>query len=161
MRYALLSVAVLLAGCAGSSEPADRGDLDVVEAEDTARTVRRVENMLRGQVAGVRVEQRPNGQLAIRIRGASNAGLVGSTSDPLFVIDGLPIELGADGALDGLNPRDIASIRVLKNASDTAMYGSRGANGVVLITTVRPPSRADSAPSDSTRRGPGGGGPGR
>ena len=142
MRYALLCLAVLATGCGtgGGSARSDR-DLDAVDAEDTSRAVRRVEDMLRGQVAGVRVEQGPNGQLAIRIRGAYASGPVGTTSDPLFVVDGLPIEFGVGGALDGLNPRDVASIRVLKNASDTALYGSRGANGVVLITTVRPPPR--------------------
>ena len=142
MRYLLLCFAVVATGCGtgGGSARSDR-DPDAVDAEDTSRAVRRVEDMLRGQIAGVHVQQGPNGQLAIRIRGSNTSGLVGTTSDPLFVIDGLPIELGVGGALDGLNPRDIESIRVLKNASDTALYGSRGANGVVLITTVRPPPR--------------------
>ena len=139
----LVLLAVLLGGCyssGGASAP--HRDLDTVTAKDMdGRHIRRVEEMLRGQIAGVRVQQGPNGQLAIRIRGSNTSGLVGTTSDPLFVVDGLPIELGAGGALDGLNPRDVESIRVLKNASDTALYGSRGANGVVLITTVRPPPR--------------------
>ena len=139
-----LCLFALAAGCgtAGAAASRDR-DPDTVDADDTSRAIRRVEDMLRGQVAGVSVQQGPNGQLAIRIRGSNNGGLVGTTNDPLFVVDGLPIELGAGGALDGLNPRDVESIRVLKNASDTAMYGSRGANGVVLITTVRPPPRSD------------------
>ena len=54
------------------------------------------------------------------------------------MIDGIAVPLGVGGALQGINPRDVASIRVLKNASETAMYGSRGANGVIVITTVRP-----------------------
>ena len=99
--------------------------------------------MLRGQIAGVEVRQGPNG-LVVRVR---QAGGFLTTTEPLFVIDGLPIAPGADGALDGINPRDVASIQVLKNVSDTALYGARGANGVVLITTVRPPL----PPADSTR----------
>lgn len=135
-------VVALASGCGSAGAPADRDrDPNTVDPDDTSRAVRRVEDMLRGQVAGVRVEQGPNGTLAIRIRGSNSSGLVGTTNDPLFVIDGLPIELGAGGALDGLNPRDVESITVLKNASETALYGSRGANGVVLITTVRPPPR--------------------
>ena len=140
---ALLAAALVAgAGCGSAGAAAGRDhDPDTVDADDTSRSARRVEEMLRGQVAGVSVQQGPDGRLAIRIRGSQNSGLVGTTNDPLFVIDGLPIELGAGGALDGLNPRDIQSIRVLKNAADTALYGARGANGVVLITTVRPPPR--------------------
>ena len=139
-----LCLLAVVSGCGSSNVPTERDrDLDTVDADDTSRAIRRVEDMLRGQVAGVTVQQGVNGQLAIRIRGAGRGGgLVATTADPLFVVDGLPIELGAGGALDGINPRDVESIRVLKNASDTAMYGSRGANGVVLITTVRPPPRA-------------------
>jgi TonB-dependent SusC/RagA subfamily outer membrane receptor len=83
----------------------------------------------------VDVDETPNG-LVIRIRGVNTFA---GKADPLFVIDGLPLEPGIDGALTGINPQDIASIRVLKNASETAAYGVRGANGVILITTKRPP----------------------
>ena len=142
-RLALAVLCALAAGC-GTSAPDGTRDRDpnTVQAEDLAgRDVQRVEEMLRGQVAGVTVRQGPTG-LIIRIRGGGTTGgsALGTTDDPLFVIDGLPIELGASGALDGINPRDVESIRVLKNASDTALYGARGANGVILITTVRPPA---------------------
>lgn len=143
----LLLFGVLVAGTAactstrdGAAERTTDGDPNTVEAEDLeGRYIARVQEMLRGQVAGVEVRNSAEG-LIIRIRGAAS---VYASSDPLFVIDGLPIQLGASGALTGINPQDVASIRVLKNASDTAIYGSRGANGVVLITTKRspPPSR--------------------
>ena len=140
---ALAFVWLGLAGCgasggASTSATGRAHDTDSVDAEDTARTARRVEDILRGRIAGVRVIETPAG-IAVRIRGAIESPYGGSGNSPLFVIDGLPLELGADGILDGLNPRDIQSIRVLKNASDTAFYGARGANGVVLITTVPPP----------------------
>ena len=138
----VLAVCGSAAGC-WSSEPTRSGahdrDVDTIDGDDmNGRDIRRVEEMLRGQVAGVSVRYSPAG-LVIRIRDSSSFDLGPTTKDPLFVIDGLAVELGARGALDGINPRDIASIRVLKNASDTAMYGSRGANGVILITTKRPP----------------------
>ena len=143
MRSALALAALLIAGCGSGNGAREARDPGVVEGADIERRdLQRIEAMLRGQVAGVHVEQQGR-RWTIRIRGAETFGL--SNADPLFVIDGFPIAYGADGALDGLNPRDVESIRVLKNASETALYGSRGANGVVLITTVRP-----TAPDDES-----------
>lgn len=107
-----------------------------------------VDQALQGRAAGVQVTQSsaaPGGGLSVRVRGANS--LI-SGSEPLYVIDGLPIypdndSYGTDGdrqatnALAALNPNDIESIEVLKDASATSIYGSRGANGVVLITTKR------------------------
>ena len=136
-----LAAALVLAGCGSSDGLRERPDPNTVEGEDlVGRDIRRVEDMLRGQVAGVDVRQE-GGDLVVRIRGAEDFGRSGG--DPLFVLDGLPIAQGATGVLTGVNPRDIQSIRVLKNASDTAMYGSRGGNGVILITTKRPPPASD------------------
>ena len=127
---ALALCALLVAGCGSASGSSRPVPTDTVEAQGaTGEDTRRVEAMLRGQIAGVRVENTPRG-LAVRVRGTS----MSSNEAPLFVVNGLPLAVGDDGVLDGINPRDVASIRVLKNASDTAMYGSRGANGVVLIT---------------------------
>lgn len=148
-RPRLLLFGLLVAGAMGcsstrySAPDRDRDrDPNTVEAEDLeGRYIARVQEMLRGQVAGVEVRNSPSG-LIIRIRGANS---VYANSDPLFVIDGLPIQLGVDGALTGINPQDVASIRVLKSASETALYGSRGANGVVLITTKRPSPPQDGS----------------
>ncbi len=139
-----LLASALIAGCAGSkggsNAPDEPSSPDVVQSEDfRGRRVERVEEMLRGQVAGVQVYETGNG-LVIRIRDASSPV---SGNDPLFVVDGLPVQTGTGGALTGITPYDVESIEVLKNASDTAMYGSRGANGVVLITTKRPPPPGD------------------
>ena len=137
----------LAVGCASSGPPERSGsrahDRDTVHADDLeGRDIQRIEDMLRGQVSGVRVVNTPAG-LAIRIRGASSMSPGAGGNNPLFVIDGLPLEVGANGVLDGINPRDVQSIRVLKNASDTAMYGARGANGVIIISTHRPPPPSD------------------
>ncbi|MFL5744883.1 MAG: SusC/RagA family TonB-linked outer membrane protein, partial [Niastella sp.] len=88
--------------------------------------------LMQGRVAGVQVTQtnaQPGSSFTVRIRGTNS---ISSSSDPLYVVDGYA---GAD--ITALNPNDIVSIDVLKDASATAIYGSRGANGVVMITTRR------------------------
>ena len=141
MRVASLLLVLVLAACGTTDGAREASDPNVIEGEDVERRdLRRVEDMLRGQIAGVQVEER-NGELVVRIRGGDSPGL--ASDDPLFVIDGVPVLSGANGALTGIAPYDVESIRVLKNVSETALYGSRGANGVILITTVRPPPPPD------------------
>jgi len=98
--------------------------------------VTRVEELLRGRVAGVEVVPLPNGDFTLRIRNASaNAG----NAAPLIVIDGMPLPRGGGigSALSGIAPSDIARIEILKDAGSAAAYGSEGVNGVILITTKR------------------------
>ena len=92
--------------------------------------VARVEDALQGRVSGVSVMSSgvPGGAMKIRVRGSSS---VSKSNDPLYVVDGIVRESG----LEGINPEDIQSMQVLKDASSTAIYGARGANGVVLVTT--------------------------
>lgn len=92
--------------------------------------VTRISEALQGRVSGVQVENSgvPGGDIRIRVRGANSVNL---SNEPLYVVDGIVRE----GGLSGLNTDDIKSIQVLKDASSTAIYGSRGANGVVLVTT--------------------------
>jgi TonB-dependent SusC/RagA subfamily outer membrane receptor len=105
-----------------------------IDAKDIrASEVRRVEELFAGRFAGVTVLQHAGG-LSVRIRGTTS--VLGS-NEPLYVIDGMPIDAGTGGALVGLNPADIQRIEVLKDISSTSFYGMRGANGVVLITTKR------------------------
>ena len=109
-----------------------------------------IDQVLQGTSPGVQVttgSSEPGGALSIRIRGTAS---ISSNSEPLYVIDGFPIENDIEGSAVGnggrsrttppnplvtLNPSDIASISILKDASATAIYGARGANGVVIITT--------------------------
>ena len=95
-----------------------------------------IEEALMGRFPGVEVSRTPSGGVAVRIRGGSS--LMGS-NEPLYVIDGIEITPGPSGALEGINPYDIDSIEVLKDATSTAMYGSRGSNGVILIKMKKPP----------------------
>jgi TonB-dependent SusC/RagA subfamily outer membrane receptor len=96
------------------------------------RRVTRAEELLEGRFPGVEVRRLPNGGIAVRIRGTTS---VQGSNEPLYVLDGMPIEPGPGGALVGINPADIARIEVLKDIGSTAQYGVRGANGVILITT--------------------------
>lgn len=100
------------------------------------------EQLLAGKVAGVQVSSNsgePGGGITIRMRGGTS---LRASSDPLIVVDGVPLD-GGDGVAGGrnplnfINPSDIADMTVLKDASASAIYGSRGANGVIIITTKR------------------------
>lgn len=100
-----------------------------------------VNEALSGRIAGVQVTTnsgRPGGATRIRIRGFSS---INSSNNPLYVVDGVYIPISNQtlnsNSIDYINPNDIASVEVLKDASGTAIYGARGANGVVLITTKR------------------------
>lgn len=99
------------------------------------RPVINVGQALQNKVAGVQVIRQaagdPGGRPQIRIRGTNS---INTSSDPLFVVDGI---VGVINALQNLNPSDIASMDILKDASATAIYGTRGANGVIIITTKR------------------------
>ena len=110
------------------------GAVSSLSGEDlTTHRVARVEEMLQDRVAGLTVSRRRDGSLAVRIRGSRS--LI-SNDEPLVVIDGMPMSApSVSMALSGLAPHDIARIDVLKDAGSTAAYGSRGANGVILVTT--------------------------
>lgn len=116
------------------------GSVEQVDEADFNRgNVTSAENLISGKIAGVSISPAngaPGGATQIRIRGATS---VNASSSPLFVIDGVPIDNAGNSAqrnpLNFLNPSDIKSISVLKDASSTAIYGSRGANGVIMIET--------------------------
>jgi len=105
----------------------------VGEKELNAKPVSNAFEALQGKAAGVDItsSERPGTVGSIMIRGTRS---ITASSAPLYVVDGVPLQ---SGGIETLNPRDIESIDILKDASSTAIYGSRGANGVVLITTKR------------------------
>lgn len=119
----------------GSVKKSDlTGSVGSVSMEDVNKVgVTSIDRALQGQVAGVQVNTKtgqPGESMMIRIRGGNS---LSGGNDPLYVIDGMPVE----GINSDINPEDILSMEVLKDASSTAIYGSRGANGVVMITTKR------------------------
>ena len=98
-----------------------------------------IEKVLQSKVPGIIVTRTDDGGVAIRIRGSSSFY---SGSEPLYVIDDVPFNPGPGGALVGVNPYDIDTIKVLKDPADTGIYGMRGANGVVVITMKKPGKRS-------------------
>ncbi|MBD2756812.1 TonB-dependent receptor [Spirosoma sp. BT704] len=118
------------------------GAIASVKAADLLQTpVANVAQGLQARVAGVQITQNsgaPGGNVSVRIRGTNS---INGSSEPLYVIDGIQISNSGGitdvSPLSQINPNDIESIEVLKDASSTAIYGARGANGVVLITTKR------------------------
>ncbi|QLG45741.1 SusC/RagA family TonB-linked outer membrane protein [Costertonia aggregata] len=127
------------------------GSVASVNAEDfNSGVIASPEELIQGKTAGVQITQSsgaPGAGIDVRIRGANS---IRSNNNPLFVVDGIPLPgggasaegqdvgfgtSGAQNPLNFLNPSDIASMSILKDASATAIYGSRGANGVVIITT--------------------------
>ena len=130
------------------------GSVASVKVEDNiARQSVTIDQLLQGRAAGVQVTQNaanPNSGISVRIRGTNS---LRGNNEPLYVVDGVIISSAGEGTqgtggfgntgqeqqngLNGINPRDIESMQILKDASATAIYGSRGANGVVLITTKK------------------------
>ncbi|MFH4969428.1 SusC/RagA family TonB-linked outer membrane protein [Gaetbulibacter sp. M240] len=127
------------------------GAVSSVQAEDFNKgIISSPEQLIQGKTAGIQITQssgEPGAGISVRIRGTAS---IRSNNNPLFVVDGVPLagddtsagaqdigfgSKGASNPLNFINPNDIASISVLKDASSTAIYGSRGANGVVIITT--------------------------
>lgn len=119
--------------------------VDAKKLEDVP--IASVDGILQGKVSGLQISSysgQPGGELNIHLRGV---GSITAGSSPLFVVDGIPINSGPVGdgyaitwtsnGLAGINPNDIESVTVLKDASATAIYGSRGANGVIIITTKK------------------------
>ena len=106
-----------------------------VSADDLASTAPvRMDNALKGLASGVTVTSssgQPGAAAQIRVRWVGTIRTENGAADPLYIVDGMPLE----GGLDYLNPNDIASIEVLKDAASGAVYGARAANGVILVTT--------------------------
>ena len=156
---AILSSAALLSevvvtGYGTQRREAITGSVSQVSADEAnVGVVTNANQLLQGRVAGINMVQNngePGGGVQVRIRGGTS---LSASNDPLYVVDGVPLQneetvAGARGVgginpalgrspLNTLNPNDIESITVLKDASATAIYGSRGANGVILITTKK------------------------
>ncbi|WP_159022080.1 TonB-dependent receptor [Formosa sp. L2A11] len=137
---------VVLVGYGSQKKEAITGAVAVVKgAELEQAPTSSFEQSLRGSVAGIQasaLDGAPGANTEVRVRGI---GSINASSEPLYVIDGIPVSAGSqslndnDGAssnvMSSINPNDIESISILKDAASTAIYGSRGANGVILINT--------------------------
>ncbi|HEX6558745.1 MAG TPA: TonB-dependent receptor plug domain-containing protein [Longimicrobiales bacterium] len=138
LQLLVLGSLLFAAACGPATLPPEKDDATPSPNSATAdqwksQAVGQPEELFIGRFPGVQV-YRQDGGLSVRIRGQTS---VNSGNEPLYVIDGMIIDAGPGGALMGINPQDIQKIEVLKDIGSTAMYGSRGANGVILITTKR------------------------
>ena len=157
-RGAYTALALLLAGlpaigCGARSQAAKQPTPDTVQVGygaqarkdvtsaitsvpgDETRSLTNMEQLIEGKVAGVEMIHLASGKVSLRIRGQNT---IISSTEPLYVIDGTPVR--ADNftdAVSGINPAAVKRIEILKDAAATAIYGSAGANGVVIITTKR------------------------
>ena len=138
----LLADAVVI-GYGTTSKKDLTGSVATMKAEDfNAGLISTPEQLINGKVSGVQIMSSsgsPTAGSTIRIRGGAS---LNASNDPLIVLDGVPLEIGGIAGNDGnfmslINPSDIESITVLKDASSTAIYGSRASNGVIIITTKK------------------------
>ncbi|MEP6730885.1 MAG: TonB-dependent receptor plug domain-containing protein [bacterium] len=139
-RVQQLLLIALVAGCSSApkepAEPSPVAAKGTLTAQDVANSPNvPIEQLLQSKVAGIVVNRTDDGGIAIRIRGTSSFS---GNNAPLYIVDGIPVQTGANGGLVGINPYDIASIKVLKEPTDITMYGARGANGVIIIKTKKP-----------------------
>jgi len=139
---------VVVVGYGSQSKKLITGSVESIETEDIEdEPLSGVDQALQGRMAGVRVMQNsgtPGGGISVRIRGSSS---INASNQPLYIVDGVPINIGDYtqqttfdqdlNATSSINPNDIESIEVLKDASYASIYGARAANGVVLITTKK------------------------
>jgi TonB-dependent SusC/RagA subfamily outer membrane receptor len=123
-------------GYGTQSRATNTGSVSSIVPTETDRHYTQIEDLLVGRAPGLEVIRTANGDVSLRIRGSRSFY---ASDEPLIVVDGVPLEssAGLRTALAGLTPQDIARIDVLKDAGSTAIYGSRGANGVIVITTRR------------------------
>lgn len=123
---------VIVTGYSSQKKSDLTGAVSIVEVDDlTSSPVASVDEMMQGKLSGVNVisDNMPGGGVAVRIRGYGTI----RNNDPLYIIDGVPVESG----INFVNPNDIESMQVLKDASSASIYGARAANGVVIITTKK------------------------
>jgi TonB-dependent starch-binding outer membrane protein SusC len=125
---ACAALVAIAAGCATLKNPEPADDKDSIKSRGQG-----MEELFDGKFPGVEVLRVPTGGISIRIRGSNT--FLGS-SEPLYIIDGARVQSGPGGLLF-LEPSDIRKIEVLKDIGSTSIYGSEGANGVILITTRR------------------------
>ncbi len=134
--------AALTLACAGARSQREPAAGASVTSRDLQSTNEPVEVVLQRKVPGLVVTRTSDGGIALQVRGATS--FRGGDAPPLYVLNGLPFEPGTGGALTGIDPNEIESIRVLKGP-DAGIYGIQGANGAIVITT-KMPGRKTSSP---------------
>ena len=122
-----------------TAHPANRDPSTVTSVDSRVGSNEPIEMALQGKVPGLEITRTTDGSVAIRIRGPSSFF---GNGEPLYILDGIPISAGPNGRIGGLFAKDIESIQVLKDPSETALYGVRGGNGVIVIKTKQASTRS-------------------
>ena len=137
-RLSLAGIAIVVAACAHSGATAAKTSTSPSATGTTVTSENihpapnePIEKVLQGRISGVVVGTAADGGLTVQIRGQHYR----EGDGPLYILDGMAITPGPSGSLSGVSPYDIESIKVLKDPTDLAMYGSRAANGVIVIKT--------------------------
>ena len=141
-RRHTIALSVLIgsaAACAPAPTHTAPAPRSTVTGDDFKDQNEPIEIVLQKKVPGLAVTRNSDGSLSLQIRGASSRD--GSDTSPLYVLNGLTFHPGPGGALSGIDPREIESVRVLKGA-EAGLYGIDGANGVIVITTKKPPKKS-------------------
>jgi len=129
---------VIALGCAPAPAHHAPNGAPTITSADLQDPNEPIERVLEKKVPGLTARRSAGGGLILQIRGASS--YEGSPTSPLYILNGTPVHAGADGSIDGLNPNEIETVKVLKGA-DAGIYGIEGGNGVIVITTRRPGTR--------------------
>jgi len=129
---------VIALGCAPAPAHHAPNGAPTITSADLQDPNEPIERVLEKKVPGLTARRSAGGGLILQIRGASS--YEGSPTSPLYILNGSPVHPGVDGSIDGLNPNEIETVKVLKGA-DAGIYGIEGGNGVIVITTRRPGTR--------------------
>ncbi len=131
---ALLAGLLFTAGCSGSGEATSkRPEPNTISGEDAARTPTvRLADLIVQRVPGITVTESGGGRIKVRVRGITSFT---ANNQPLFVVDGMPVDPEPDGSLPGVVLTEIEWIKVYKDPVDTSRWGMRGANGVIVVKT--------------------------
>ena len=129
----LMGFFTVIAGCSGSDSTRERTEANTVTGDEARRTPTvRLADLIQQRVPGINLTQTTEGHIKVRIRGVTSFT---GDNQPLFVVDDVPVDPDPDGSLPGVTVHEIESIKVYKNPSDTARWGMRGANGVIVVKT--------------------------
>jgi TonB-dependent SusC/RagA subfamily outer membrane receptor len=138
-RQNQISDTTKVAARSDTSHPSNRDPSTVTSVDSRVSANEPIEMALQGKVPGLEVTRTADGSVAIRIHGPSSFF---GNGEPLYVLDGIPITPGPNGRIGGLFAKDIESIQVLKDPAETALYGVRGGNGVIVIKTKQASARS-------------------
>ncbi len=129
----LMGLFTVYAGCSGSEASRERTETNTVTGEEARRTPTvRLADLIVQRVPGINLSETADGRIKVRMRGINSFT---AETQPLFVVDDIPMDPEPDGTLPGITVHEIESITVYKDPADTSRWGMRGSNGVIVVKT--------------------------